>query len=439
MYKYKEVAKEIANNIESKVFSDRLPSVRNLMAIFQVSQSTIEKALKELVTKNKIYVQKNVGYFVVYKAELKNLDTVYDFTTTSTSWTDFPFEDYMKCLEETLKYQKEELFTYGNISGNTELKKALAEHLAGEHIFTDSTHLAITNGSIQALYILLNLMSDHESILIEQPNYHLLNRMIERLGVDYAVYHRENFNFDIEEFEKLVKKHQPKFVYLMPRLHNPLGVSMTRSEKEKVVFLAEKYNFYIIEDDYLSDFEYYNKYQTLYELDMNDRVIYLRSFSKIMFPGQRLGLSILPENFYSNFIKRKEIIDYQTNEMTQLALLTFLRSGLYQYHKDTIVANHKERAQLMKKSLMRNFQSYEYNCHNQLHSLIKLSPRVDMDNLLVSLREKNILVDNYKNYYLQNYRYKNKFLKINVSNIEKNKIEDGIAMVKESIKSSIRV
>lgn len=125
--------------------------------------------------------------------------------------------------------------------------------------------------------------------MIEQPTYHLLIDLAEQLMIPIHTFKRLLNEFDINEFEQAIINYSPKFVYLMPRLHNPLGTSLTHADKQKIVKLAETHNFYIIEDDYMGDFDNYSKYHTLYELDNNDRVIYLKSFSKIMFPGKNWG------------------------------------------------------------------------------------------------------------------------------------------------------
>ena len=68
-------------------------------------------------------------------------------------------------------------------------------------------------------------------------------------------------------------------------------------------------------------------------MDNNECVIYLKSFSKIMFPGQRLGFAVLPNNLVQKFLDIKEIINIQTNVISQSIMQTFINSGLYNYHK----------------------------------------------------------------------------------------------------------
>ncbi len=74
----------------------------------------------------------------------------------------------------------------------------------------------------------------------------------------------------------------------MPRFHNPLGGSLTEWQKRELVRLAEAYDVYLVEDDFLGDLEDNQKADPLYAYDLSSRVIYLKSFSKMIFPGRVL-------------------------------------------------------------------------------------------------------------------------------------------------------
>lgn len=90
----------------------------------------------------------------------------------------------------------------------------------------------ITSGTQQALHILaLIMLTRKESILIEQPTYHQVINLIERLQLDYVTCCRGLDKIDLQELEKTIKIKRPSYVYLMPRLHNPLGTTMNEQEK----------------------------------------------------------------------------------------------------------------------------------------------------------------------------------------------------------------
>ncbi|WP_107839749.1 PLP-dependent aminotransferase family protein [Metasolibacillus meyeri] len=438
MRKHQLVANKILQNIEQGAYKERLPSVRKMMDIFGVSQVTITQALQHLVEMNRIYAQPNVGYFIITrKTDSTVFNGVYDFSTASTSWTDFPLDSYSQCLESAIQNEKTELFTYGETTGNGELKSLFQKLLAENQIFTKKEQIMITSGTQQALHILaLIIMTRKESILIEQPTYHQMINLIERLHLNYVTCYRDLDKINMRELEETITNKRPDYVYLMPRLHNPLGTTMGEEEKYTLLNYAKKYHFYIIEDDYLSDFEGNTSYKTLYEMDMNQRVIYLKSFSKIMFPGQRLGMAVLPAELIEPFQSFKEIIDIHTNSLSQVIMQTFMESGLYAHHKDKIVFRHQQKAKTLRDVLKTYFSDYQFNDNHQMHTVIKLPKQINMNKLYEELAKRHVLVDDYKTNYIAGYKQNHKFLKLNTTSIPENKIDEGVQLIQEAIEAS---
>ncbi|GAB0167062.1 PLP-dependent aminotransferase family protein [Lysinibacillus sp. CTST325] len=438
MRKHQLIANSILQDIEQGKYNERLPSVREMMDTFGVSQVTITKALQHLVGMNRIYAKPNVGYFIISKkGKAASFNGIYDFSTASTSWTDFPLDSYSQCLETAIQNGKSELFTYGATTGNEELKSLFQKLLAEDQIFSKKEQIMITSGTQQALHILaLMMMTKKESILIEQPTYHQIINLIERLHLDYFTCYRDFDKIDLKQLEEMIKIKRPNYVYLMPRLHNPLGTTMDEQEKWMLLDYAKKYHFYIIEDDYLGDFEGSNSYKTLYEMDTNQCVIYLKSFSKIMFPGQRLGITVLPEDMIETFQSFKEVIDIHTNSLSQVIMQTFMESGLYAHHKNKIVFRHQQKANTLREVLRTYFSDYQFNDNHQMHTVIKLPKQINMNKLHEELAKRQVLVDDYKKNYIAGYKHNHKFLKLNTTSIPENKIGEGIHLIQEAIETS---
>lgn len=437
MYRYEKIVEEILLRIEQGCYTKKLPSIRNLMSHYSVSQSTIMQSLNVLKSLNKIYSKQNDGYYII-PTEIKTISpNSYDFSTTSTSWTNFPLDNYIQCLEPAINNKRENLFEYGKAEGDSKLISLIQHLLSEEHIYTDKNQIVITSGTQQALHILsLIILKSNYGLLIEQPTYHLLIDLAEQLMIPIHTFKRLLNEFDINEFEQAIINYSPKFVYLMPRLHNPLGTSLTHADKQKIVKLAETHNFYIIEDDYMGDFDNYSKYHTLYELDNNDRVIYLKSFSKIMFPGQRLGISIIPIKLLDQYLQLKKVTDIQTNTLSQSIMEVFIESGLYSHHKSKIIEFHHKKAKALTEALNNHMNNFKYNKNHQMHTVIQLPKEVNMNKLHRELQNEGIYVDEYQNNYINNYQYKEKFLKLNTTNINEDKINEGILKVKDIIMRS---
>ena len=134
-------------------------------------------------------------------------------------------------------------------------------------------------------------------------------------------------------------------------MHNPLGTSYNPVEMKRLIEMAEKYDVYIVEDDYMSDFA---SQSPLHYYDTHGRVIYLKSFSKAIFPALKLAAICLPRALKSTFMAYKKLMDYDTNLILQKALALYIENGLYaknsqylkyRYQKDlanskSILADH---------------------------------------------------------------------------------------------------
>ncbi|MDR2024949.1 MAG: PLP-dependent aminotransferase family protein [Hungatella sp.] len=161
----------------------------------------------------------------------------------------------------------------------------------------------------QALTILCQIPfpNNKKTVLIEEPGYHLFMQILKIMNISVSTIKREPDGIDFNKLEEIFRTGDIKFFYLMPRIHNPLGVSYTKVQKSRIVFLANKYDVYLVEDDYIADFETDLKAGPLYFYDINQRVIYLKSFSNIMFPGLRVGFAVLPEIICSQFAEYKRL------------------------------------------------------------------------------------------------------------------------------------
>lgn len=148
-----------------------------------------------------------------------------------------------------------------------------------------------------------------------------------------------------------------------------------------------------------------------------------------MFPGQRIGVALVPDKIYDEVIRYKQITDIHTNILSQKFLETFIKSGMYKYHKDKILEIHNLKSNILKQGLSRYFSEYNYGVNNKLHTSIELPNNINMTKFHEELEQNKILIDNYKPFYLEGSKDNRKFLKICTMNIEENKIDEGMQMI----------
>ena len=327
---YQEIVETITKDIQNGKLEkgSKLPSIRQISQIYGCSKDTAQRALLELKYQNYIYAVPKSGCYVLEGPSKPNDKVLFNLN----DYNQLAYEDFRLCLDESLAGHQDYLFNYYHEqAGLKELVEALKNRLASDDIYVNSNQIVITSGSQQALYILsqMDFGNGAHKILLEQPTYHRMNQLVNRQNLAYETINRNFDGLDFTLLEEYFKSGQFKFFYTISRYSNPLGLSYTASEKEKLAQLAKQYNVYIVEDDYMGDFSD-SKNLPIHYYDTQNQTIYIKSFSMALFPGLRLGSVVLPPNLRATFLAHKGLIDYDTNLIMQKALSVYLDNGMFQ-------------------------------------------------------------------------------------------------------------
>ncbi|MGZ9813008.1 aminotransferase-like domain-containing protein [Streptococcus sp. V913] len=407
--KYQAVVSFLKKGIESGKFptGSRLPSIRQLSQDFHCSKDTVQRALLELRHEQYLYAKPQSGYYVLEQGQHQDLEI--EVTDEHAS----AYDDFRLCVNETLIGRENYLFNYyDNQEGLEELRQSVHQLLFNQALYCKPDQLVLTSGTQQALFILsqIDFPSEGEEILVEQPTYHRMNRLLVAQGLTYRTIERRIDGIDLEELEEQFKSGKIKFFYTIPRFHYPLGHSYSDQEKRAILDLVNQYGVYIVEDDYLGDLDP-KKGQTFHYLDTEDRVIYIKSFSTSLFPALRITALILPNALKKAFVSYKNILDYDSNLIMQKALSLYIDSQLF------------EKNRLARLTLQENYQTQikkvleENTCplpHYPLHDGLLLDLR-DYPKI-TSLKHSSLKLDFFEKAYLDACPYQ--FAKVTLENLE---------------------
>lgn len=445
MYKYLAVSNEIENMIKNGRYKEgeRIPSIRSLTQNYNCNKSTVISALNELERRHIVYSLPKSGYYVVTRKPnlTKAEKLILNFSSSAPDPEVFPYLDFQHCINQAIDIYKNDLFIYGTPKGLSSLIDIIQKQLANYQVFTNKKNIFITSGVQQALSILASIPfpNNKETILIEQPGYHLFIDYLETHKVPVVGIERTSEGIDMLELERIFKSENIKFFYTMPRYHNPLGTSYSKEEKKKILELAKKYDVYIVEDDYLADFEQDLKADPIFSYDNFSHVIYLKSYSKIIFPGLRIGIAVIPESIIERFSKYKSVLDIDSSMLSQAALEIYIKSGMFERHKEKIKASYLLRAKSLTSLLEKKIDScnhiYKYSPLKNIcvHTYIELDKKISCEKLINRLKKKSIIVDTADSSYLNSFPIKKSILKINVSNVAEDYIDEGINEIIQEI------
>lgn len=417
----------------------KLPSVREAAKSYGCSISTIIRAYTELEQRHAIYSIPQSGYYVVKETEHGVNDPLsnprIDFASASPDISLFPYLDFQHCLNKAIDTYKYQLFTYGDTMGLKSLRQTLVSHLAGDQVFTIAERIVITSGAHQALEILSKMPfpNDRSVILVEQPSYDHFLRFLEFEGLAVTGIARTAKGINLQELEDKFKHGNIKFFYTMPRYHNPLGTTYCKEERVAIANLASKYNVYIVEDDYMADLGEVSGFEPIYAYNRSSHVVYLKSFSKIIFPGLCLGAVVLPEPLLETFCTYKKYAD--TSQLSQAALDIYIKNGMYERHKSSISNQYAYRLHALYEAVARHAKDGDLvvpDVASGIYAQFKLKHSVNLDRLTRRLASRNIVVVPGKPFYLSNYLEREKFLRISISRVQPEQIDEGVkAIVQE--------
>lgn len=193
----------------------------------------------------------------------------------------------------------------------------------------------------------------------------------------------------------------------MTNFQNPTGYTYSEDTKINLIYLANKYDFYIIEDDYMSELRFSgDKILPIKALDKNNRVIYLKSFSKIFMPGIRLGYLISPQNINMDVQSVKYSTDISTSGFIQRAFDLYLRKGLWDKHINKLIEIYKEKYDFVTEYIEENANFIEfYKSNGGIHLWCK-SP-IDSTIFSSMLKDEGVLIAPGNAFYIDDVKTNN--------------------------------
>jgi GntR family transcriptional regulator/MocR family aminotransferase len=225
------------------------------------------------------------------------------------------------------------LLHYGNPMGFAPLREAVAEYLqTSRAVRCKADQIMIVSGSQQALDLSARVLLDRESpVWIEDPVYFGARNVLSMVEARVVPVPVDEGGLDVSA--GIARCPRPRAIFVTPSHQFPLGVTMTASRRLQLLNWARDNGVWIIEDDYDSEYRYGTMPITaLQGLDRDSRVIYVGTFSKILFPAIRLGYVVLPADLCPAFVEARRAMDVSPPTFPQVVLTDFIREGHFARH-----------------------------------------------------------------------------------------------------------
>lgn len=447
------VYKQVSDALKLAILSgrlkpgERLPSTRDLADSMNVSRFTVIRSYEELAAQGYIQTTSGSGTFVnkeipghlddMKSRELLRPPTNFDFPDTKLSVygervmnseeiksadvelfaelnygaptiDQLPLTRWKEMLYKATRYQDGNMLDYsGDPFGYFPLREAIANYLIrSRSVKCTADRIAIFSGAQGALDLVGRLLIDAgDSVALENPGFPGARRSMLTLGADPVPVPVDEQGMMVEHLQSL--NSQIKLTYVTPSHHDPTGVVLSLPRRIALLDWAESSNSFIIEDDYDSEYRYGDKpMPSLQGLDENDRVIYLSTFWKVLYPVVRIGYIVLPRRLVSVIHRAKSLIERDFPLLEQRALTDFIDEGHLERHiKRTRVSYAKRRAALVQ-AVTKHFgkRIFISPVSAGMHLLVRFGDDFDDAQVLKAARDSQVSLVSTVNHYLKNPR-----------------------------------
>jgi len=235
----------------------------------------------------------------------------------------FPTQQLQECARVVLEREGPVVLQYYPAAGLVSLREWLADryNVAMECVL-------VSNGSLQILDFVSRLLaSPGDVVLVERPSYDRAITLFRRAGVRVVGVPLEPDGFESEALERLLIDEKPKFFYIIPDFQNPTGITTSLAKRERLVELAGRHDFWIVEDSPYRDLRYWGQEVPAIFSRGSQKVLHLSSFSKVLSPGMRVGYLLGPEHVVRKLTKMAEDTYITPNMVSQGVVYEYCRRG----------------------------------------------------------------------------------------------------------------
>ncbi|MFH1277859.1 MAG: PLP-dependent aminotransferase family protein [Candidatus Eisenbacteria bacterium] len=270
----------------------------------------------------------------------------------------FPMDELADIARAVLEGGGRSLLYWCDTLGYEPLRKALADRFTN----TAPGEVMILSGSSQGIFLVARaLIEPGDTVAVGSPTYLGAIQAFRGAGARLAAVPVNHGGMDLDILESVLSRTPPKFIYTVPTFQNPTGSTMPLESRRRLLDLAYRYGVPIVEDDPYTPLRYEgNPVPTLKELDTQGFVIHLSSFSKILFPGLRVGWMAAPKRVIDAITPAKYLQDLFTNSHAQAVVYEFCRRGLLDRHLEKVRREYGRRRDRMANSLGRHCPRFEF-------------------------------------------------------------------------------
>lgn len=350
----------------------------------------------------------------------------------------FPKKELESIAQDIFAARGNLALQYGITEGYEPLRCFVKDRLLSQGVITGGDDVIITTGGQQVIDLAAKvLVNEGDTVAVEAPSFvgglncfRSYNAKLVSVNLDFD-------GIDTDELEDILKTTRIKLLYTIPTFQNPSGITMSMEKRKKLLLLADKYDFYILEDNPYGELRYSGEeVATIKSMDSEGRVIYAGSFSKTLSPGLRIGFFSARRDILEKMVVCKQVTDVHTPVLNQLIAYDFVTKHDYDAHIQKSRDLYGRKCSLMLDSMDEFFPSYCDRTHPEggLFLWCTLPDKFDSDKLFKAGVENKVAFVTGTSCMADMTKPCSSF-RLNFSNSSDENIKKGIKILSDVIRS----
>ncbi len=264
----------------------------------------------------------------------------------------FPIADLAAAAGRVLDDGGDTALQYGPIAGDERFRDHVVERLRGDGLAVSADNIIVTNGGSQSIHLVTEMVVDAgDAVIVEAPTFVGALQTFRNAEAEIYEVPLDDQGMRTDKLAEVLASlaaagKQPKLIYTIPTFHNPAGVSMPLARRHELIALARRYGVLIVEDDAYSELRFDGERAPfLYELEPEGLVIQVRTYSKILAAGLRLGYLVAPKVLIPRLLPLK--VDVGTSPLIARLAVEFAADGRLAAHIERLRSIYRERRDAM--------------------------------------------------------------------------------------------
>jgi GntR family transcriptional regulator/MocR family aminotransferase len=350
----------------------------------------------------------------------------------------FPTDAFRRVLNQVIREEGASLLQYYPAGGYPPLRRYLSTYLLRFGLEARPEEILIVNGSQQGFDLIARTLVDPgDTVAIEEPTYPRALQVFRSFGAQLAAVPWEAAGPRVEAFERVLERHAPKLFYCQPSAHNPTGLTLLPETGRRLLAAAVRHQVPIVEDGFDGSLYYGARPAVpLKAADTHGVVLYIGTFSKILFPGLRLGWIVGPPPILERLQAAKQLADLHTSALIQAAVHRFCERRLLDRHAARVAREYARRRALLLAALSRRMPPEVRWTEPQggFSLLLTLPPGLDGAELLPAAIERGVAFTPGAPFFVDGGGATT--LRLSFSSVAAGRIDEGIRRLGEAIKAA---